>query len=64
MFDLPAYVIFIAQNEYEVNFIIKKPYARTSETVKANSQTAARNVIKARYGEDNITIISVKEVKK
>lgn len=65
MFDIPpAIVAFIAQSEYEVSFTIKKPYAKTSEIVKANSATAARNVIKARYGEDNVTIHSVKEVKK
>lgn len=64
MFDMPpAIVKFIAQSEYEVFFIIKKPYAKTSEVVKANSTTAARNIIKARYGDDNITIQYVKKVK-
>lgn len=65
MFDIPpAIIIYISQNEYEVSFTIKKPYAKTSEVVKATSTTAARNIIKARYGENNVTIHSVKEVKK
>jgi len=64
MFDIPAMVVFVSLNEYEVSFTIKKPYTRTSEIVKASSSTAARNIIKARYGEDNVTINSVKEVKK
>ncbi len=64
MFDIPAMVVFMSLNEYEVSFTIKKPYTRTSEIVKASSSTAARNIIKARYGEDNVTINSVKEVKK
>ena len=64
MFDIPAMVVFVSLNEYEVSFTIKKPYTRTSEIVKASSSTAARNIIKARYGEDNVTINSVKEGKK
>ena len=65
MFDIPpAIVISISQNEYEVSFTIKKPYTKTSEVVKATSTTAARNIIKARYCESNVTIHSVKEVKK
>jgi hypothetical protein len=65
MFELPpAIVSYISANEYEVSFTIKKPFTKTSETVKANSTNAARNIIKARYGEDNVTIHSVKEIKK
>ena len=65
MFDIPpAIVIYISQNEYEVSFTIKKPYTKTSEIVKATSTTAAWNIIKTRYGESNVTIHSVKEVKK
>ncbi len=64
MYDVPAYVVFIAQTEYEVTFTIKKPYAKTSEIVKANSATVARNIIEAQYGKENITIHSVKQVKK
>lgn len=64
MFDVPAMVVFISLNEYEVSFTIKKPYTKTSEVVKASSSTSARNIIKARYGEDNVTINSVKEVRK
>jgi len=60
---IPAIVVSINQKEYEVSFIIRKPYAKTSETVKANSSSAARNIIEARYGKENIQIISVKEVK-
>lgn len=64
MFDVPPAIIkFMAQKEYEVTFIIKKPYARTSEVVKSNSSVSARNIIEAQYGKDKITIISVKEVK-
>lgn len=66
MYDIPmpAYVVFIAQSEYEVTFTIKKPYARTSETVKASSSTAARHIVEAQYGKENITIHSVKQVRK
>lgn len=64
MYDVPAYVVFIAQSEYEVSFTIKKPYARTSEVVKASSPTTARHIIEAQYGKENITIHSVKQVKK
>jgi len=64
MFDLPpAIVVSISQNEYEVSFTIKKPYAKTSEFVKANSPTAAKNIIKARYGDNNVIIHFVKEAK-
>lgn len=64
MFDIPAYVVFVAQSEYEVSFTIKKPYTKTSETVKANSPTSARHIIEAQYGKDNIIIHSVKQLKK
>ncbi len=48
----------------EVSFTIKKPYAKTSEVVKANSSIAARHIIEAQYGKENITIHSVKQLKK
>jgi len=64
MFDVPPAIInFVSQNEYEVTFAIKKPYTRTSETVRANSAIAARRIIESRYGKDNVTIFSVKEIK-
>ena len=62
--EVPAYVYFVAQPEYEVNFTIKKPYARTSEIVKASSSTSAKNIIEAQYGKENIIIHSVKKITK
>lgn len=59
----PAYVIFVDLNQYEVNFILKKKQIRSQEIVRANSSQKAKELIYARFGKDNVTITSVKEVK-
>jgi hypothetical protein len=64
MFDMPAIVRAIELNEYEVSFSIKKPYSRTSDIVRATSSTSARHIIEAKYGKANVTIHSVKLLKK
>jgi hypothetical protein len=65
MFDVPAaYVYFIELTEYEVSFAIKKPFARSEETVKANSSSSARHIIETKYGKENITIYYVHKVPK
>lgn len=49
---------------FEVSFTINKPnYIRTKETINASSQSQARQIIYQRYGKENVTIQSVKEIK-
>ena len=59
--DVP-YVEFIAQSKYIVTFYVLSPKrTRTSQTVRANSTSDARNLIYAQYGKENVQIISVKK---
>jgi hypothetical protein len=63
MFDQPVpYVEFVSETSFVVTFYVLKPKrARTTETVKAKSVGDARSIIIARYGKENIQIVSVKK---
>jgi hypothetical protein len=63
MFDQPIpYVEFVAESSYTVTFYVLKPKrARTTESVKAKSTGDARSIIIARYGKENIQIVSVRK---
>jgi len=57
-------VNYVELSQYEVSFAVKKPYARGEQIVHASSSSAARRLIEAQYGKDNVTIYSVRQVKK
>jgi len=62
---VPAYVISEDLRQYEVSFTIKKPKTiRSKDVVSASNPQNARELIYARYGKDNVTNLSVKEIKK
>ena len=60
----PAYVVSEDLRQFEVSFTIKKPKTiRSKDIVHASNPQNAREIIFSRYGRDNVTNLSVREIK-